>query len=172
LDRVDERDLVSAARRRPELVERRDGGAGDLVQAVLELLPRDPELLRDLSVRRRPHELALEDGDRALDLPGPRPDGTWHPVERPQLVDDRAADPGHGERLELDLAVGVEPLDRPDQTEQAVRDEVLLVDVRGEARADAAGDELDERRVREDETVAEPLVSRLPVVLPERLSVG
>src|SRR5262249_17537225 len=130
------------------------------------------ELLRDLSVRRRPHELALEDGDRALDLPGPRPDGTWHPVERPQLVDDRAADPGHGERLELDLAVGVEPLDRPDQTEQAVRDEVLLVDVGGEARADAAGDELDERRVREDETVAEPLVSRLPVVVPERLSVG
>ena len=41
-----------------------------------------------------------------------------------------------------------------------------------QARADAAGDELDERRVREDQPVAEALIPRLPVVLPERLGVG
>ena len=54
--------------------------------------------------------------------------------------------------------VRVEPLDRADEAEQPVRDEVLLVDVRGKARADAARDELHERRIREDEPVAKVLV--------------
>ena len=115
-------------------------------------------------------ELLLERSDRALDLARASPHGPRHPVERAQLVDDRAADTCHSEGLELDLAVRVEPLDRADQAEQPVRDEVLLVDVRGKARADAAGDELHERRVREDEPVAKVLVVRPTVVLPEGLS--
>ena len=57
-------------------------------------------------------------------------------------------------RLELDLAIGVEALDRADQPEQAVRDEILLVDVRGQRRTEPPGDELDERRVRQDQPVA------------------
>ena len=44
--------------------------------------------------------------------------------------------------------------------------------MRGQARADATGDELDERRVREDQAVAERLILRLPVLLPERLGLG
>ena len=76
---------------------------------------------------------------------------------------------GHRERLELDLAVGVEPLDRADQPEEAVRDEILLVDVRRQARSDAAGDELHERRVGQDQPVAELPVPRLPELLPQRL---
>ena len=58
-----------------------------------------------------------------------------HPVQRAQLVDDRALDPRDRVRLELDVAVGVVPLDRVDQPEQAVGDEVALVDVRGQAAA-------------------------------------
>ena len=50
---------------------------------------------------------------------------------------------------------GVEPLDGADQAEEAVRDEVLLVDVPGKAGAEPSRDELDERRVREDQPVAE-----------------
>ena len=75
-------------------------------------------------------ELLLELGDGALDVAGARTHGARHPVECAQLVDDRALDPRDGVRLELDLPVGVEPLDRSDQPEQAVRDEVTFVDVR------------------------------------------
>ena len=58
-------------------------------------------------------------------------DRARHPVERAQLVDDRALDACDRVGLELDVAVGIEALDRADQAEQAVRDEVVLVDVGG-----------------------------------------
>ena len=50
-------------------------------------------------------------------------------IERAELIDDCALDARDRVRLELDLPVGVEALDRADQPEQPVRDEVLLVDV-------------------------------------------
>src|SRR6266496_6532020 len=69
LDRVDEGDLVALARDGPELVEGGDRGAGDVRQARIQLLDRDPDLLRDLLVGRRAPGLRLERRDRALDLP-------------------------------------------------------------------------------------------------------
>ena len=129
--------------------------------------PETPSFWRDLVVGRRAHELALEDLNRALDLPRARADGARHPVERAELVDDRAADPGHRERLELDLAVRVVALDRADEAEQAVRDEILLVHVRRQARADAAGDELHERCIRQDQAVPDVLIARRAVLLPK-----
>ena len=106
------------------------------------------------SVGARP-ELRLERRDRALDLARPRAHRARHPVHRAQLVDDRALDARDRVRLELHVAVGLVALDRADQAEQAVRDEVALVDVRGQAAPEAAGDVLHERRVREDQPVAE-----------------
>ena len=129
------------------------------VRRLLELVDGDPDLGRDLLVGGRRAELRLELGDRALDLAGARADGARHPVERTQLVDDRALDPRDRVGLELDVAARVVALDRADQAEQAVGDEVALVDVRGEAAAEPAGHVLDERRVREDQPVAERLVS-------------
>ena len=114
-------------------------------------------------------ELFLERRDRTLDLASPRPDGARHPVERTQLVDDRAADARHREGLELDLARRIEALDRADEPEEPVRDEVLLVDVRRKTRPHAPRHELDERRVGQDQAVTELLVVGLPVLLPERL---
>ena len=127
----------------------------------------DAELLGDLLVGGRPVELRLELRDRALDLAGARADGTRHPVHRAQLVDDRALDPRDRVRLELHVAVGVVPLDRTDEAEQAVRDEVVLVDVRRQAARDAAGDELHERRVREDQPVAQRRVTGVAIRAPE-----
>ena len=86
-----------------------------------------------------------------------------------QLVDDRALDPRDRVGLELDVAVRVEALDRADQAEQAVRDEVVLVDVRGQSAAEPSGDVLDERRVREDQAVSGRLVLVLLVLAPEGL---
>ena len=90
-----------------------------------------------------------------------------HPVQRAQLVDDRALDARDRVGLELDLAVRVEALQRADEAEQAVADEVGLLDVRRQAVAHAAGDVLDERRVREDEAVARRLVALVLVPSPE-----
>src|SRR4029077_4300709 len=64
----------------------------------------------------------------------------------------------------------VEALDRADEAEEPVGHEILLVDVRRKARADTTRHELDERRVGEDQAVAKVLVLRLPILLPERLS--
>ena len=49
-------------------------------------------------------QLLLESGYRPFDLAGARANGARNPVERAQLVDDRSANAGHGEGLELDLA--------------------------------------------------------------------
>ena len=130
-----------------------------------------PELLGDLLVGRRAVQLLLELGDRPLDVAGAGAHRARHPVERAQLVDDRALDPRDRVRLELDLAVGVVALDRADQPEQAVRDEIALVDVRRQAAPEPAGDELDERRVGQDQAVANGAVLRPPVLLPERARV-
>ena len=167
-DRVDEGDLVAGRRRHgPQLVESRDRRARDVEEALVELLLVDAELLGDLLVGGRAVELRLELRDRALDLAGARADGTRHPVHRPQLVDDRALDPGDRVRLELHVAVGVVALDRADEAQQAVRDEVVLVHVRREAARDAAGDELHERRVREDQPVAQRRVTGRAIRAPE-----
>ena len=104
-------------------------------QAVLELLLGDADLLGDLLVGRRPVELRLERRHRPLDLARPRAHRSRHPVHRAQLVDDRALDPRDRVGLELDVAVGVVALDRADQAEQAVRDEVVLVHVRRQPAA-------------------------------------
>src|SRR5207249_3242386 len=83
------------------------------------------------------------------------------------LVDDRALDARDRVRLELDVAVRIVALDRADQAEQPVRDEVVLLDVGRQAAAEAARDELDEGRVREDEAVAHTLVAVAPELAPE-----
>ena len=157
----------SRAGDRPELVEGGDGGAGDLAEAVLELLLGDPELLRDLLVGRRAAELRLELADRALDVAGAGADGARHPVHRAQLVDDLPLDPRDRVRLELHVARRVVALDRADQAEEAVRDEVALVDVGRQPGAEPPGDVLDERRVGEDQPVAELLVAGLPEFEPQ-----
>ena len=123
------------------------------------------------SVGARP-SLRLELADRALDLARPRAHRARHPVERAQLVDDRAADARDRVGLELDVAVGVEAVDRADQAEQPVRDEIAVVDVRRQARAEPAGHVLDERRVAEDQLVAQRLLVRLPVLEPQAQRLG
>ena len=66
----------------------------------------------------------------SLDVAGPGADAAGNPVERAELVDDRALDARNREGLELDLALQVEALDRADQPQQPVRDQIGLLDVR------------------------------------------
>jgi hypothetical protein len=112
-------------------------------------------------------QLVLELRVGLLDLPGAGAHGARHPVQRAELVDDRALDAGDGERLELDLAREVESLDRRDKPEQAVGDEVGLLDVGRQSRRHAAGHVLDQGRERQHELLARPLVVLLLVLAPE-----
>ena len=114
----------------------------------------------------------LELGHRALDVTGSGSHGPRHPVHRAELVDDRSLDARDRVRLELDVAAGVVALDRSDQTEETVGDQVALLDVRRETAPQAARHVLDQRCVREDEAVAERLVGLVLAELePESLGV-
>src|SRR5439155_6925914 len=127
LDRVDQRDRIAAAGvHAPELVQGTDRRARDVGEGLLQLVGRDAELVRDLVVGGRAVELALELGDGPLDVARAGTHGPWHPIHRPELVDDRALDPCDRVRLELDVAVRVVALDRPDQAQQSVGHEIAL----------------------------------------------
>src|SRR5215210_3684505 len=128
LDRVEQGDLVAGrVRDGPELVERDHGGVGDAHQRRLEVVDRDVELLGHLLVGGRAVQLVLELGVGPLDLARLGAHRARHPVERAQLVDDRALDARDREGLELDLALEIEALDRSNQAEEAVGDEVRLL---------------------------------------------
>src|SRR3954452_25185009 len=168
VQRVEQGDLVArGVRHRPQLVERDDGGVGDLDQALLELLDRDAELLGHRLVGGRPVQAVLELAVDALDLAGAGAVGARHPVQGAQLVDDRALDAGDRVGLELDLALGVEALDGVDEADEAVGDEVGLLDVRGQAGGHATGDVLDQRRVGDHELLAGTVGPRRLVATPE-----
>jgi hypothetical protein len=112
-------------------------------------------------------QLALELGVGLLDLSRLVADRARDPVDGPQLVDDGPADPADRVGLELDRAVEVELVDGVDQPEDAVRHQVGLLDVRRQAHADPAGDVLDQRRVVQDQPLAQSRLAALLVLLPE-----
>src|SRR5207253_629980 len=109
----------------------------------------------------------LELADRPLDLAGAGADRARHPVEGTQLVDDRTLDPRDRVGLELDVPRRVVALDRADQAEEAVGDEIALVDVGWKPGAEAPCDVFDKWRVREDQAIPDSLVARLDELDPE-----
>ena len=127
---------------------------------------------RHLLVGRRPLELGLERDVGALDVAGPSADRARHPVQRAQLVDDRPLYAGDRIGLELDVAIRIEALDRADQPQQPVRDQVRLVHVRRQARRPPPGDELDQRRVGDDESLAGLLITFVLKQAPELAQLG
>src|SRR3954469_957782 len=123
VNRVEHRDLAATAlrvRERPQVVERQHRGVRDLEESAVELLDFHLELRGHLLVGGRALELGLELGVRLLEVASASADRPRHPVEGAELVDDRALHAGDGEGLELDLAVEIEALDRPDQAQQPV----------------------------------------------------
>ena len=129
----------------------------------------DADLGRDLLVGRDALEAVLELDHRALDLTRAAAHGARDPVERAELVDDRALDARDRVGLELDVAVELVALDRADQPEQAVRDEVAFLDVRREAGAEPPCHVLDERRVGQDEAIPQVLAAVRLVPAPDVL---
>ena len=102
----------------------------------------------------------------------PCPHRPRHPVELAQPVVDRPADPRRGERLELHAALRIEALDGVDQPEHPGADQVARVDARRQPGADTTGDELDERRVRDDQVVAGRRAAPLEPAVPLHGQIG
>ena len=95
------------------------------------------------------------------------PNRTRHPVDRAELVDDGALDAADRVRLELVPAARVELVDRVDEAENSVADEVGLLDVLGQARGDTTRHEFHEGRVVKDEALPCVTGALEFVVLPE-----
>jgi hypothetical protein len=70
----------------------------------VELVGGDAELLGDLGVGGAAVQAVLQGDVGLLDLPGLESNRPGDPVDRPQLVDDRALDPR--DRVGLELATG------------------------------------------------------------------
>jgi len=117
-------------------------------------------------------QLALEFRVRLLErarLGSHRP---RHPVDRTELVEDRALDTRDGVRLELVAAVEIELLDGIDETEDAVADEIGLLHVLGEPDRDATGDVLHQRGVVQDQRVSNVAPPGRLVRRPEPIGLG
>ena len=129
------------------------------------------ELGGQLGVGRRAVELGLELGVGLLERAGLGPHRAGHPVDRAELVEDGALDAGDGVGLELEAAARVELLDGVDEPEDAVADEVGLLDVLGQADGHPAGDVLHQRRVVEDQLVADSRARLSPCSRPRGRSI-
>ncbi len=152
-----------------DLVQGDETDEGDLVEDLLQLVLADPQLLGDLGVVGRAQQLRLQLGVGPLDGPGLGPHRPGHPVDRAQLVDDGALDPGDGVGLELDVARRVELLDGVDQPKDPIADQVRLLDAVREPRGDPAGDVLHQRGVVDDQAVPRALIASCLELAPQIL---
>ena len=161
LQRVDQRDGVAAGANRSSTARRArrptsGRSAVRLSWNSSSVIPSAPAISSSVG---RPVVLVLELDDRPLDLARAAAHRARHPVHRAQLVDDGALDAADRVGLELDVAARVVALDRIHQAEQPVGDQVALLDVRRQAGAQPAGHVLDQRRVRQDQSLAQMRVA-------------
>ena len=128
-----------------DLVERLHAHHLHLPDQALHLAERQLHLDGDLAVGRGALEPPLQPLLSPFQLANPAPHGAGHPVLGAQLVEDRSADPLHGEALEARAALRVEALDRVDEAEYAALGEVGVIDVRGQPRHHPVCDDAHER---------------------------
>jgi len=126
-----------------------------LVEQVVELVDLQAERVGHFLFRGLPAEALLDLAVGALELAALLTHGARHPVERSQLVEDRALDPELGVGLELAVLVGIVLLDGIHQADHACIVEVVEVDVRGQPDGDPVDDVTDQRCVLEDDLFLE-----------------
>jgi hypothetical protein len=130
----------------------------------VELFERHPHLLGDLFFGRRAAVLDLERLVRALELAGALANRARDPVERAQRVEDRTVDAGDRVGFELYAARVVVLLDRVDEPEDAVVDQVVDLDVGRQVDRNPPGHVLDQVQILVDDLFATELDSADDVV--------
>ena len=119
------------------VVDADDGRAGELLLARVELVDAHAEALGDLLVIGRAAELRLEPAGGVAQLVREAPHVARQRVTRAQVVEHGAADAELGEGLEAVDALRIEALGRLHEADDARRDEVVDLDVGGQAGAPA-----------------------------------
>src|SRR6266487_1794667 len=117
LERVAQAEPVTTLRAdRQQLGEGDHRDERDLAEDVVQLGCGDTKLLCYLRVARAAMQSVLQLGVGLLDLAGLEPHRAWNPVDRSELIDDRALDARDRIGLELDAPLEVVLLDRVDQS--------------------------------------------------------
>src|SRR3569623_872949 len=116
---------------------------GQLLLARVQLVPAHTQALRDLLLVRRAPQLRLQLAGGVPQLVGQPAHVARQRVARAQIVEHGAADAELGERLEAIHALRIEALGRLEQPDDARRDQVVDLDVRGKAAGQATGHLLD-----------------------------
>ena len=130
---------------------------------LVELVDLEAERVGDFFFARGAAQALLDLAVGTLELAALLTHAARHPVERAELVEDRALDPELRVGLELAVLLGVVLLDRVHQTDDARVVQVVEVDVGREPDGDAVHDVPDEWRVLENDLLLE--VGRNLVVL-------
>ncbi len=138
-----------------ELVQGHHVDVGHLGEDLVELAETDVQPGCDLHLAGAAVQLRLQRRVSTLDLTRLAAHRPRYPVDGAELVDDRASDAGDGVGLELDGALEVELVDGVDEAEDPVRDQVCVLNVGRQADTHPAGDVLDQRRVVQDQLLAQ-----------------
>ncbi|OPZ06382.1 MAG: hypothetical protein BWZ10_02963 [candidate division BRC1 bacterium ADurb.BinA364] len=138
----------------PQFVDGDQRNAARLDEQVLKFLVADAKEFHHLVVGGRPPQALLQLGIGLFQPGGFLPRRARHPVQRPQLVEDRPFDAEFGVGFELDFARRLEFVDGVHQADDAGVDQVVEFDVRRQAAGDAVGHILDKRQVFQNQGVA------------------
>jgi hypothetical protein len=136
-------------------------------ERVMILIERHLKPRGDLLVGGFTEEFLLQGADGALDVSSLGADGSGDRVERAQIVEDRAADPGCGVGGKLGVAVGIVGLDRGEQSGDAGGFEIGGLEVRRETEGEAASNTADEVNGAVDQRFAESRIARRAKLTPE-----
>src|SRR5690606_29008404 len=140
--------------------EARDRDRARLADHALVFLERDLEALGHLEVRRRAAQLDLEGLPHLVDAIGLVPDDARHPIERAQLIEDGAANPGRAIGLEFHPPIEIEPIHGVHETEDSGALQIVELAILGQLREEPFGDIADEWQIALDQDVAQALIAR------------
>ena len=119
---------------------------GAVGEHLLVVIDTDTELLRDFGLGRRALQHLLQLADRGLDLAHVLTHAARQPVDAAQFVEHRAAYALHRIGLEL-VALFFVTVQRIEQTHHADLDQVIDLDIVGQARLELVREPLDQRCV-------------------------
>src|SRR5207247_6579229 len=117
--------------------------AGELLLAGVELIDVEAELVGELALVGGAAELRFQAAGGLAELVGQAAHVAGERVARAQIVEHRAADAELSEGLEAIDALRIEALGGLHQADHTRRDQVVDLDVGGEASREAASDLLD-----------------------------
>ena len=153
-DGVAERERIARPTAHQHLVEGGDACEADLAERGPELVFGHAQCLGDLRIGGSTKVLGLKRGDGLLEVPGLGANRTRNPVDRAELIEDRALDAGDRVRLERKAPLRIKLLDCVNKAERSVARKIGLLDAARESHAHSACDVLHQRCVVHDQLVA------------------